>query len=90
MLPTSFVEYWTKVMIDLVLNRSSDVVQFFTWYCASNVQNLGLVISWIYDLRKRIFEYYDYFESCQLNIQLEKGYQQAKVVSVKCSVNLMS
>ena len=76
-------------MTDLVLNRLSDVVYLFPWHCVNNVLNLGLVISWIYDLRKRIFEYYDYFESFQLNIRLEKGYQ-AKLLSVKCPINLTS
>ena len=88
-LPASFVKYWTEVMKDLVLNSSSDAVQFFPWYCVNNVLNLGLVISWIYDLRKWIFENYDYFVSFQLNIRLEKGYQ-AKLLLVKCSINLTS
>ena len=77
-------------MTDLVLNRSSDAVRFFLWYCANNVLNLVLVISGIYSVRKRISEYYEYFESLQLNIQLEKVYQQAKLLSVKCPVNLTS
>ena len=70
------------------MNRSKDLVQFFPWYCVNNVLNQGLVISWIYELRKRFFEYYDYFKSFQLNIQLEKGYQQAKLLSVKFPINL--
>ena len=77
-------------MTDLVLNRSSDAVRFILWYCANNVLNLVLVISGIYSVRKRISEYYEYFESLQLNIQLEKVYQQAKLLSVKCPVNLTS
>ena len=56
-------------MTDVVLNRSRDVMQFFSWYCANTIPNLSLVISEIYDLLKPISEY---FESFQLNIQLEK------------------
>ena len=46
----------------------------FLWCCANNAQNLRLLISVIYDVRKGISEYHKYFESLQLNIQLEKGY----------------
>ena len=69
-------------MTDIVLNRPSDAAQFFFWYCVSNVLNPVLVISGIHDVRKRISEYYEYFESFYLNIQLEKVYQQAKLLSV--------
>ena len=48
-------------------------MQFLSWYCADTDQNLSLVISGIYDVRKRISEYYEYFESFQLYVQLEKG-----------------
>ena len=37
------------------------------------VLSLSLVISEIYDVLQRISEYFEYFESFQLNIQLEKG-----------------
>ena len=77
-------------MTDLVLNRSSDGVQFFSWYCVNNILNLVLVISRIYYVRKRISEYCEYFKSFQLNIQLEKVSQQAELLSVKCPVNLTS
>ena len=53
----SFFKYWTEVKTDLVLNRSCDVMQFFSWYCANTVPNLSLVISGIYDVRKRKSEY---------------------------------
>ena len=56
-------------MTDVVQNRSRDVMQFLSWYCANTIPNLSLVISEIYDLLKPISEY---FESFQLNIQLEK------------------
>ena len=49
-------------MTDLVLCRSSNVVKYFSWYCANNVLSLSLVISGIYDVRKRMSEYYEYFE----------------------------
>ena len=60
-------------MVDVVLNRSRHVMQFLSWYCANTVRNLSSVISKIYDVLKRISEYFEYFESFQLNIQLEKG-----------------
>ena len=44
-------------------------MQFLSWYCANTIPNLSLVISEIYDLLTPISEY---FESFQLNIQLEK------------------
>ena len=50
-------------MADLVLNRSGDAVQFFSWYFVTNVLNLVLVVSWINEVGKRISEYYEYFES---------------------------
>ena len=59
-------------MTDVVPNRSRDVMQFLSWYYANNIPNLSLVISEIYDLLKQISEYFEYFESFQLNIQLEK------------------
>ena len=77
-------------MTDLVFNRSSDGVQFFSWYCVNNILNLVLVISRIYYVRERISEYCEYFKSFQLNIQLEKVSQQAELLSVKCPVNLTS
>ena len=70
----SFFKYWTEVRTDLVLNRSCDVMQFFSWHCANTVPNLSLVISGIYDVRKRKSEYHEYFKSFQLNIQLENNY----------------
>ena len=50
-------------------------MELFSWYCANTVPSLSLVISKIYDVRKQISEYFEYFESFHLNIQLEKGYQ---------------
>ena len=61
-------------MTDVVLNWPSDVMHLFSWYCVNTVPNLSSVISGIYDVFKQISEYYEYFESFQLNIQLEKGY----------------
>ena len=61
-------------MADVVFNRSHDVMQFLSWYCANTAPNLSLVISEIYDVLQRISEYSEYFESFQLNIQLEKSY----------------
>ena len=48
-------------MTDIVLNRSRDVIYFLSWYCADTALNLRLVVSGIYNLRKRISEYYEYF-----------------------------
>ena len=62
-------------MTNLVLNKSRDVMQFFSWYCVNTVPNPILLISEIYDVLKRISEYFEYFESFQLNIQLERGDQ---------------
>ena len=62
-------------MTNLVLNRSRDVMQLFSWYCVNTVPNPILLISEIYDVLKRISEYFEYFESFQLNIQLERGDQ---------------
>ena len=68
-------------MTDVGLNRSRDVMHFLSWYCANIVPNLSLVISEIYDVLKRISEYFEYFESFQLTIQLEKGFQNNLVTS---------
>ena len=68
-------------MTDVGLSRSRDVMQFLSWYCANIVPNLSLVISKIYDVLKRISEYFEYFESFQLTIQLEKGFQNNLVIS---------
>ena len=69
-------------MTDLGLYRSSDLVQFSSWYCAKNVVNLSLVISGIYVVSKRISEYYEYFKRFQLNIQLKKGYPESTTVHI--------
>ena len=55
-----FMEYWTEVMTLAVLNRSRDVMPFFSWLCRKTVLNLSLVI---HDVPKRISEYIKYFES---------------------------
>ena len=61
-------------MTDVVMNRSQDDLKFLSWYCADTVPNLSLVILGTYNVRKRIPECHEYFESLQLNVQLEKGY----------------
>ena len=60
-LSVGFFGFWTEVMTDIVLNRSRDVIEFLSWYCADTALNLRLVVSGIYNLRKRISEYYEYF-----------------------------
>ena len=50
-------------MADVVLNRSRDVMQFLSWYCANTAPSLSLVISEIYDVLKRISEYFEYFKA---------------------------
>ena len=57
-LPLCFMEYWTEVMLDVVLKRSRDIMQFLSWYCANTVPNLSLVISETYDVLKHITEYF--------------------------------
>ena len=66
-------------MTDIVFNRLGDIMQFLSWYCA----NTSLVISEIYDVLKRISEYFVYFESFQLNIQLVIGYRNLVSLSVQ-------
>ena len=73
-LTASFVEYWTKVITDFVLNKSRDNMQFLSWYRANTFPNLRLVIHRIYDIPKWKSEYYEHFESFQLNIDFEKGF----------------
>ena len=71
---------------------SRDVTQFFCWCCANTIPSLSLVISKIYDALKRISEYLEYFESFQLNIQLEKGYQKSPIkyltISFCCALRI--
>ena len=50
-------------MTDVVMNRSQDVLKFLSWYCADTVPNLSLVILGTYNVRKRIPECHEYFES---------------------------
>ena len=52
------MEYRTEVMLDVVLNGSRDFMQFLSWYCVNTVPNLSLLISEIYDVLKRITEYF--------------------------------
>ena len=44
-LPLCFMEYWTEVMTDIVLNRQRNVIQSFSWCCVSTVPRVSLVIS---------------------------------------------
>ena len=76
-------------MADVVFNRSHDVMQFLSWYCANTVPNLSLVISEIYDVLQRISEYFEYFESFQLNIQLEKGYPNIVYLNQLIDIELL-
>ena len=73
-------------MTDVVFNRSRDVMQFLSWYCANS---LSLVISEIYDVLQRISEYFEYFESFQLNIQLEKGYPNIVYLNQLIDIELL-
>ena len=43
-------------MTDFVLNSSLDIMQFLSWYRASTVPNLSLVIYGINDIRKQMSE----------------------------------
>ena len=51
MLPTSFVKYWNKVITDLGLNRSHDVIQFFSLVLCKHCSKSKLFAFW--DLRCR-------------------------------------
>ena len=72
--PASFVEYWTEVITDLVSNRSRDVIKLLPLVLCKHRFKFNLLLSGIYDEPKQISEYYEYFESFQSNIQLEKDY----------------
>ena len=41
-------------MTDVALNRSRDIIHFFSWYCANTVRSARLVISEIYNVFKQI------------------------------------
>ena len=79
-------------MTDDVLDRSHNVTQFLSWYCVDSVPNPSLVISGIYDVLKRISEYNEYFESFQLNIQLENSYlcKTIELITRICSFELFN
>lgn len=72
--PASFVEYWTEVITDLVSHRSRDVIKLLSLVLCKHHFKFNLLLSGIHDEPKQISEYYEYFESFQSNIQLEKDY----------------